>query len=48
MRRVYSIDLGARSLHNTIKFEPLVDDVYVVKVSTIDDSGESKTIVANK
>ena len=48
MRRVYQIDLGSRSLHNTMKFEPLVDEVYVVKVSTIDDSGQSKAIVANK
>ena len=31
-----------------MKFEPLVDEVYVVRVSTIDDSGQSKTIVANK
>ena len=48
MRRVYSIDLGSRSLHNTIKFEPLVDNVYIVKVSTIDDSGAQQTIVQDK
>ena len=48
MRRVYQIDLGQRSLHNTIKFEPLVDEVYVVRVQTVDDSGESKSIIDNK
>lgn len=48
MRRVYQVDLGQRSLHNTIKFEPLVSDVYIVSVQTVDENGEQKQILQNK
>lgn len=48
IRRTYTIDLGGRNLHNTIKFQSVFEPLSVVRVSTVDDSGETQTIIGNK
>jgi hypothetical protein len=47
-RRIYTVDLGSRSLHNTMTFSPNIVDVSILKVETINENGETITIYDTK